>query len=299
MASPRTSVVIPAKDRIEELERALDSVIAQTDRDFEIVVIDDGSESPLEPIISARCRDPRLRFVRQDNAGPARARNTGMSAARGTYLAFLDSDDTWERTKLARQIERFTARPELALVATNTRFVDDRGRTSDEVRLVKANAARCWELLQMTTSSVMFRRSTLTQAGGFARDLFFMEDKELFLRIGLGAPFETIPEPLTVFHTHARQTTKRKLKELTWVERYERDVRTFMFRVAPHMRPSDWRHLARKASVLEADISEMYAEHGAYGPAVRAQAIATLLSPLELDGWRRLAATARAGWFKT
>jgi len=96
----RTSVVIPARDRVEELERAIASVLAQTDGDFELVIVDDGSTTPLERVVG--CRDSRLRFVRQDNAGPARARNTGMLAARGTFVAFLDSDDTWEPTKLAR-----------------------------------------------------------------------------------------------------------------------------------------------------------------------------------------------------
>src|SRR4051794_37728124 len=102
-AAPRLSVVIPAKDRIEELERALDSVIAQTERDFEIIVVDDGSEAALEPRIGDAHRDPRLRFLRQPNAGPAVARNNGVAAARGELVAFLDSDDTWEPQKLERQ----------------------------------------------------------------------------------------------------------------------------------------------------------------------------------------------------
>jgi len=146
----------------------------------------------------------------------------------------------------------------------------------------------------MTTSSVMFRRETLLATGGFARDLFFMEDKELFLRIGLQLPFETIREPLTVFHFHARQTTRRMFEQLAGIERYERDVGRFAVRVAAHLRPWEWRHLARKASILESDVAEMFARHGARGRAVRAWAIATLLSPLDLDGWRRLALVARS-----
>jgi len=290
---PRTSVVIPAKDRVRELERAIDTVLAQTDGDFEVVVVDDGSESPLELVLGSSYRDPRLRFVRQANTGPAGARNAGVLAARGKYVAFLDSDDTWEPTKLERQVERFLARPELALVGTGVRFRRDDGAGHDEVRSVVPGTPRIWELLHMTTPSVMFQRSAFIGAGGFSRDLFFMEDKELFLRIGLRRPFETIPEPLTIVHFHPQQTTRCVLKHLGWIEKFEHDTRTFARRVAPLMRPLEWRHLARKVSILEGDIAVMFAEHGARGKAVRAQSISTLLSPLDLEGWRRLARILR------
>lgn len=292
--APRTSVVIPAKDRVEELGRAIDSALGQTDPDLEVLVIDDGSEAPLAARLAGSRQDPRLRFERQENTGPARARNNGVRLARGTYVAFLDSDDTWAPDKLKRQVECFRARPDLALVGTGARLVHDDGSAPDEVRTVEPDTPRVWKLLRMTTPSVMFRRSVFLDEGGFSGDLFFMEDKELFLRIGLQHPFEMIPEPLTVVHLHGRQTTKRALSELGWVERYERDVHAFARRVAPLMRPTEWRHLARKVSVLETDLAALFAENGARGRALRAQALATLLSPLDLEGWRRTAALARA-----
>ncbi len=290
---PRTSVVIPAKDRVEELGRAIDSVLTQSDHDLEIVVVDDGSVEPLEPRVAPSHRDPRLRFLRQENAGPAQARNSGVRAARGGYVAFLDSDDTWAPEKLVLQIERFRARPELALVGTGVRFVRDDGSAADETRTPKAGTSRVWELLLMVTPSVMVRRSVFLAAGGFSRDLFFMEDKELFLRIGLTHDFETVAAPLTIVHMNPTSTTQRAWKDLGLVERYERDIRTFTRRVGPLMRPTEWRHLARKVSILESDLAEMFANHGRQGRALRSLVLATLLSPVDPERYRRLARWVR------
>jgi glycosyltransferase involved in cell wall biosynthesis len=287
--APLISVVIPAKDRVEELARAIESVQAQTERDLEIVVVDDGSDTPLDGRVGGAPPDARLRVVRQANAGPAVARNTGVQAALGTYIAFLDSDDTWAPEKLARQIDRFRQRPHLALVGTGTKFVHDDGSHPAELREADGDTPRFWALMHMTTSSVMFRRSVFLEQGGFARDLFFMEDKELFLRIGINHPFETIPDALTIFHFHARQTTGRAWRELSWVERYDRDVRSFLVRIARMIRPGEWRHLFHKVSLLQADVAAMYAQHGARAKALRAQALSAVLSPLDVAGYRKLA----------
>jgi len=292
---PRTSVVIPAKDRVDKLRRAITSALEQTDTDLEVLVVDDGSEEPLEPRLAPGLRDPRLRFERQENTGPARARNAGVRAARGTYVAFLDSDDTWEPTKVQAQVARFERRHELALTGTGVRFVRDDGSGPDEIRTVRSGTPRVWELLQLTTPAAMLRRSVFLDSGGFAEDLYFMEDKELFLRLGLRHPFETIPEPLTVVHKHAGQTTHQAWRDLRWVERYQRDVLTFARRTFPLLHPTEWRHLARKVSVLETDLADMFAEHGARGRSLGARALSTLLSPQEPDAWRRLVASLRTG----
>ena len=134
--------------------------------------------------------------------------------------------------------------------------------------------ARFWELLAMTTPSVMFPRKVFVDAGGFATDLYFMEDKELFLRVGFA---------------HARRTTGQAWRELAWVKRYDRDIWAFAFRAGRLMRPSEWRHLAKKISILQADLAMIFEDHGARGRARRAQALSAVLSPLEVDGYRRLA----------
>src|SRR5689334_6850738 len=110
-ANPLVSVVIPAFNRAFILPEALDSVLAQTWKDFEVLVVDDGSTDNTEEVLEPYVARHGVRFLRQANQGPAAARNRGIEAARGKYVAFLDSDDLWLPIKLAVQIPRMEAQP--------------------------------------------------------------------------------------------------------------------------------------------------------------------------------------------
>ncbi len=104
------SVVIPTKDRNHEVTRAVAGALAQTVREIEVIVVDDGSVEPARAVILATFDDPRLVFHRNDTpTGPSSARNVGTALARGAFVAFLDSDDEWHPTKLARQIDALVA----------------------------------------------------------------------------------------------------------------------------------------------------------------------------------------------
>jgi len=129
VSEPAVSVVIPSYNRAAVLGRAINSVIAQTFDDWEIVLVDDGSTDDTDALL-ARYADrlgPKLRVIRQENAGAAAARNRGIDAARGVFVAFLDSDDEFLPDKLQRQIELFRIRPELGLVYSDYSFVDLKG----------------------------------------------------------------------------------------------------------------------------------------------------------------------------
>jgi len=106
-SSPAVSVIIPTYNRAHLLPRAIRSVLAQTFQDFEVIVVDDGSTDDTEAVVRS-FPDPRIIYLRHDmNRGGSAARNTGIRAARGEYIAFLDSDDEWLREKLERQLEVF------------------------------------------------------------------------------------------------------------------------------------------------------------------------------------------------
>lgn len=121
------SVIIPVYNRADLLRRALESVIAQTWPAVEVIVVDDGSAEDIGSATSAF--GPKVRLVRQANAGVTAARNRGLGEARGEYIAFLDSDDSWDTDKLATQLAVFAARPELVLVWTDMRAVNELGIT--------------------------------------------------------------------------------------------------------------------------------------------------------------------------
>jgi glycosyltransferase involved in cell wall biosynthesis len=116
MTTPRVSVIIPSYNRADCVSRAIDSVLSQTYRDFEIIVVDDGSSDNTRDVVTAY-GDP-VRYVFQQNQGPGAARNHGIRVAAGTYLGFLDSDDVWMPTFLARTVAALDEHPEAGVVTT-------------------------------------------------------------------------------------------------------------------------------------------------------------------------------------
>src|SRR4051795_5939061 len=126
---PSVSVIMPAYNAARYLHTAVESVLRQTFSDLELLVVDDGSPDARMAIAEGYAgRDPRVRVVRQENAGPGPARNTGFRHARGRYFAFLDSDDEWDDTFLAEQVAVLDARPDVDVVIGNARH---RGGPSD------------------------------------------------------------------------------------------------------------------------------------------------------------------------
>lgn len=122
-SSPVFSVVIPLYNRANVIETTLRSVLNQSFQDFEIIVVDDGSKDDPEPVIAA-IGDPRIRYIRQDNGGGSKARNTGIDAARGAFVAFLDSDDTWLPHHLEHALPHLSSQPS---VCTFSQIIVDRG----------------------------------------------------------------------------------------------------------------------------------------------------------------------------
>jgi glycosyltransferase involved in cell wall biosynthesis len=189
--TPTVSVVIPAYNSQAYLSRALESVLAQRyPQDcLEIVVVDDGSsdDSPLIAEGYAE-RNSHVLALRQQNAGPAAARNRGIAASGGELIAFLDSDDAWEPTKLARQVALWQSDPELGLIHCGCRFVDQFGRPVEHwVR--QPRAAQGDVLLDffcdffLILSAVLVPRRCLDAVGHFDPGLRVGEDNELFLRL--------------------------------------------------------------------------------------------------------------------
>jgi glycosyltransferase involved in cell wall biosynthesis len=133
VARPLVSVIIPAFNAARFLRRAVDSVRAQTLTDWEVIIAEDGSTDETLALARALQRENpnRIRVISQANSGASAARNTGIDAARGDYLAFLDADDEFRPTKLARQMELFDARPELGLVFSDFTSIDLNGGVSE------------------------------------------------------------------------------------------------------------------------------------------------------------------------
>jgi hypothetical protein len=126
------SVVIPYFNRAQWLELAVDSVLGQTFQDFEVIVVDDGSEE--RTVLRDSATDPRIRYVRQEHQGASAARNHGVRLARGKYVAFLDADDLFEPNKLTVQVGQMQDMPDVALSHTSYRRIDATGNDLEDVR---------------------------------------------------------------------------------------------------------------------------------------------------------------------
>ncbi len=204
--NPRVSVIVPAFNAELTIRDAVASVFAQTYRDFEVIVVDDGSSDATCAALET-WRDC-LTYVRQPNGGPGRARNTGIERARGEFVAFLDADDLWLPRKLERQIEYFEAFPAAGLVHTavflGTPDAEPLARAEASVACTPPRQLFC-ELFETRTEihtlSVMARRPVIDEVGGFdERREIHVEDWDLWLRIAERYPIGYVPAPLAVHH---------------------------------------------------------------------------------------------------
>jgi hypothetical protein len=185
--APAFTVVMPCFLARDTIVTALNSVLAQTAADFELIIVDDGSPDDTAAVaMSAAEGDRRVQLIRQDNAGPAAARNRGVEAGTGELIAFIDSDDRWAPNLLARHRDHFAARSELGISFGRICFYDaalsQPGRCSAHV----ARLALCQALGEnpvCTTSNIVARRTVFEQAGGFDAALTHAEDQEWVVRV--------------------------------------------------------------------------------------------------------------------
>jgi glycosyltransferase involved in cell wall biosynthesis len=199
---PRVSVVLPVYDRQEAAERAVESVLAQSFGDVELIIVDDGSAEPFR-LPEAHRADGRIRLIRKEvNRGPAAARNAGAAAARGDWIAWIDSDDRWHPDKLANQARVIAGIPRsaVAAVATGFRYTGE----SETVRIpIPATApdlffAGCWYCPGTTT---VVSQEAFARVGGYDESLRRFEDVDWFIRFGrAGGQLHVVDEVLAEIH---------------------------------------------------------------------------------------------------
>lgn len=214
---PKVSVVIPVYRQAHYVAAAIASVLAQTLEDIEIIVVDDGSPDDVAGAVARASSDRRITLIRQENKGLAGARNSGLAAATGDFLCFLDADDTYEPEKLEKQVRLLESSPDLGwaycdIITTSATGepLEEQFRIADQPRELSGDIFG--SLLQggfFPPHTVMVRRSVLQQEGGFDPVLGGHADYELWLRIsGAGHRAGFIPEPLVRYRTHGESMSK-------------------------------------------------------------------------------------------
>ncbi|MEW5723183.1 MAG: glycosyltransferase [Thermodesulfobacteriota bacterium] len=199
MKDPLVSVIIPVYNRAGLVGRAVDSVLGQTWPNFELIVVDDGSTDRTPEVLAGY--GDRLTLLRQPHSGVSAARNRGLAAAQGDLIAFLDSDDYWDKEKIEAQVRFFQEHPEAIVCQTEEVWVR-RGRRVNPGRRHRKPSGEAFfsslELCLISPSAVMMKRELFDQVGLFDEDLPAAEDYDLWLRVTARHPVWLIERPLVV-----------------------------------------------------------------------------------------------------
>jgi glycosyltransferase involved in cell wall biosynthesis len=225
---PSISVIIPAYNRSGTIARAVHSVLVQTFRDLEVLVVDDGSTDATCEVVQ-QIGDVRIRLIRHDrNQGAAQARNTGMKAAAGKYIALLDSDDEWLGDKLQIQLEAFTrAAPDQKACLTAFERVDR--RFGSVIQISKSlDRKKLFLACDVAPSTLLFERSVLDKIGYMDTTFIRYEDWDWLLRYCAEYRFLSVERPLVrMYYTPERSSNDVEVSANTFVSKYYDELRQF------------------------------------------------------------------------
>ncbi|MEG3955221.1 glycosyltransferase [Microcoleus sp. herbarium2] len=215
-STPQVSVIIPAYNGDRYIAQAVESVISQTYKNWEIIVVDDGStddtRQALQPYVE------KIRYVYQENQGVAAARNRGIKESRGELIAFLDQDDFFLSDKLAGQVALFDAQPSLGIVNSGWRLVNEQGETISDIKsweYFPILNLKTW-IVQMPVlpSAMMFSRKWLENVGGFNSEFDSVDDADLVLRLVLlGCESAWLPQVTVCYRQHDKNVSIKKSLE--------------------------------------------------------------------------------------
>lgn len=282
---PKVSVIIPTYNRADLLPRTIRSVLDQTFGDFELLIIDDGSTDSTKSVVQEYAnQDKRIKYIYQNNSGaPARPKNTGIKAAEGEYIAFLDHDDEWLPGKLEKQLAVFNSsyNKNLGLVGCDGFVVNSSGAVVKELKMPsKDNYVE--GLLNsnfiFSSSSVLVRKDVFDKVGLHDESFKMGDDWDMWLRISQAYDLDFIHQPLFKYHQHGNNISKLILKKEK-IEEYERELKKY----------SDlYRSYPNAYSKKLIDIGRLYFFAGNPGKARRYFLNSVAVSPLKLKTYANL-----------
>lgn len=225
MSKPLVSVVIPSYNRADYVPMTLDSVLAQSFEDFELVFIDDGSTDQTKEIVEAYAqKDSRVKYFHQENSERAVARSYGISLAQGKYICLVDSDDLWYPEKLAEQLKVMEEHPHVVLCYASVNRIDfDNERVQAAARQQQGSSGYVFEDLLMRnfipSVTPMIRAEVAKNIGSQVTEFIPYEDWDFWLRISKEGEFYHIEKPLGDYRLHPGQSVKNvnaeKIEEVT------------------------------------------------------------------------------------
>ncbi len=213
---PKVSVIIPVYNGEKYIKQTLFSVFEQTFKDFEVILVDDGSQDKTKEILKKY--NKKIRYIYQENKGTAAARNTGIKAAKGEYIAFLDQDDLWLPQKLEEQVRILDKKPKVGLVFCGS-FLLCEGRLIGffHAKLGVTSTIPAKDVFNqlieenfIPTLTVLLRKETFDKLGFLREDLVGTDDHEMWLRVAeYGYRFEAVRKKLAIYRIHPEAQSRR------------------------------------------------------------------------------------------
>jgi glycosyltransferase involved in cell wall biosynthesis len=229
---PILSVIMPAYNVAPYVRDAVTSVQAQTLRDFELVIVNDGSTDETLPILQEIAgHDPRLRIISRPNTGIVGALNEAISATTAPYIARMDGDDLCMPERFERQLGFLNANPDVLLVGSDVEFIDSHGARLKTYRPPQGSTAIQKALLEGNSGAlihpaIMGQRRAWSETGGYRESYQFVEDYDLYLRAARLGPLANVDKPLLRYRIHAQSTNYiRRDRQVTLLKELCRDAR--------------------------------------------------------------------------
>ena len=218
------SVIVPTFNRAHMIGRAIRSVLNQTYGDFEIIVVDDGSADNTEEVVAA-FEDERVRYIRlEENSGTSAApRNAGIKAARGDYIALLDSDDEWLPQKLEKQIDKFkSVSSDVGVVYCGFVFISQESgeKLGEVIPAERGDVFKCLlENLILGDTTPLVKKECFDKVGGYETEFLSCQSWDMWTRISKYYKFDFVPDILCRFHMHSKQNTASVSRQIQGIDR--------------------------------------------------------------------------------
>ena len=229
MVNPKVSVIIPVYNGEKYIAYAIESVLCQTYKNIEIIVVDDDSKDKTAEVVknyqetyNQTDKQEVLTYIYQKNQGAAAARNKGIVSSTGEYIALLDYDDIWEPEKIELQVKYMIEHQEVGMVHSDAGFIDKDGNLIDDMKRPKGFTVygRCFKELfiqnKIRTSTAVIRTSCLDKIGLFDEDIRYCEDLDLWLRLAREFSIGYVDQILCYYRLHDSNMTHNKVEHLIY-----------------------------------------------------------------------------------
>lgn len=292
---PRVSVITPTYNRADFIGEAVESVLAQTLGDFELLVVDDGSTDNTREIMQPYLEDPRVHYFEQENRGQSGARNTALAQAKGEFICFLDSDNTWEPDKLERQLVVMELHPEVDIVYGDIITINEQGDEISRDNMRRYSGRIVALLLRdnfVSINTSMIRRHCFDEVGNFDETERFATDYDLWLRFSAHYRFHYLPAYLTHYRMMENQLSSDK------TNRFRANQRALNHFLDQHPDAVSWRERLQGWSHFYARKARNASAVGRKTSALLDGLRSVLLWPFAGTGWRAIFRAVFPGRFR-